>query len=707
MREGSDTLPPVSERNLQTDPASKDFARAPGAAHGAGASVLGDVGVRSDGAAAREPLVLEISTEVCNQVGGIYQVIRSKAPLMVGRWGERYCLVGPWEGAKAQVEFEELPATGWMAAALDELAQSGMRVHHGRWMVPGRPRVLLIEHWQGWESLNATKFRLWADHGIATPGDDGLINFVVSFAEGVRRLLEALDRQRERAAAGDGGGSGGGGGGGGAGAIVAHFHEWLGGLAIPMVRRQRMKVATVFTTHATLLGRYVAGAVEDFYDRLPWMDHAEESRRYNCTTQHGIERAAAHGAHVFTTVSSVTAEECNFLLGRPVDVVTPNGLTIGLYNAQHEQQRLHGVYKDQIHRFTMGHFFPSYSFDLERTLYVFTSGRYEPRNKGFDLCLEAMARLNAMLKEKRLGVTVVCFVVTKRATHSINPLCMEKRGVLNELSEVCEKITQGVGERLFTRAAAGGKLTLDDLVDEYWMLRYRRSQSAFKHHGLPMVVTHMLHDEANDPVLNQIRMLQLFNRPEDPVKVVYHPDFITPHNRLWGMEYDQFVRGCHMGLFPSLYEPWGYTPLECAAMGIPSVTSDTAGFGRFVQETYASPQAGGMHVLRRRGRSYHDAAADLAAYLLEFCGMDRRQRIALRNEVDRRSWDFDWSKLGTAYFTAHELALARYRAEREGAAPHEGGRGQAAPVGMVSADEMLRSGAAARLAQGGAEGGEE
>jgi glycogen(starch) synthase len=337
-------------------------------------------------------------------------------------------------------------------------------------MVPGRPRTLLIEHWQGWDNLNNVKYRLFADHGIDMPGDDGLINFVVSFAEAVRRLMGMLHTHRERAA----------GQGDDSGPIVAHFHEWLGGLAIPMMRRENMPVATVFTTHATQLGRCLASGMDDLYERLPWLDHEDEARRYNVMTQHRIERAAAHGAHVFTTVSSITAEECNYLLGRQVDVVTPNGLTIGLYNAGHDQQRLHGEYKEQIHRFTMGHFFPSYDFDLDRTVYFFTSGRYEPRNKGFDLCLEAHARLNAMLKASNIGKTAVLFIVTKRATHSINPLCMEKRGILNELDEITNRITQGVGKRLFTRAAALGPLKLDDLVDEYWMLRYKRAQSALE-----------------------------------------------------------------------------------------------------------------------------------------------------------------------------------------------------------------------------------
>ena len=647
----------MSERSLQNDPASRDFS--PGVTVGAG----GEPPPPPPG-----PLLFEIAWEVCNQVGGIYQVLRSKAPLMVQRWAERYCLIGPWESKSAAVEFEEVKPAAWIAKAIAHLKEQGLIVHYGRWMVPGRPRVMLIEHWQGHERLNDTKYRFYQDHRLEIPSHDGLIDPVVTFADAVTRLFVALCEQRASYAKSVWGNSG--------APIVAHFHEWMGGLAIPEIRRLELPVSIVFTTHATILGRYIASSRDDFYDQLPYLDHAAEAKRFNIVTQHNIERACAHGCHVFTTVSSITAEECAQLLGRPVDVVLPNGLTIGLYNAGHDQQRLHGEYKELIHRFTMGHFFPSYSFDLDRTIYIFTSGRFEPKNKGFDLCLESMARLNAELKAANLGKTVIFFIVSRRPTRSINPLAMEKRGVLNELAEVCDKITEGVGARLFTRAAAGGKLHLDDLIDEYWMLRYRRAQTALKQQCLPMAVTHILEDDANDPVLNQMRHLNLINFEHDPVKVVYCPDFITPTNRLWGIEYDQFVRGCHLGIFPSAYEPWGYTPLECCAMGVPSVSSDLAGFGRYVQETDPSPQSHGMMVLKRRGRGFHDAASDLTRYLMDFCRHERRERIALRNEVDKRSWEFDWTKLGRAYHAAHDLAIGRFAAAAGG---------EDAPVAMFSA----------------------
>jgi glycogen(starch) synthase len=425
------------------------------------------------------------------------------------------------------------------------------------------------------------------------------------------------------------------------------------------VRRAGLRIGTLFTTHATQLGRYVASSEPDFYDRLDSIDQEAAAAHYNVRAQHGIERACARYAHVFTTVSQITAEECTALLGRTPDLITPNGLTISRFNVGHDLQTFHADFKQRIHAFTMGYFFPHQRFDLDRTLYMFTSGRFEPHNKGFDLCIEAMARLNAQLKLARTGITVVFFLIASRPVRSIHPLALEKRGILNELRDVCDNIVERVGEALFQRAAAGGRLQLENMVDEYWQLRYRRTQAALRMDTLPPIVTHILEDDRTDPVLVQLRRLELFNRADDPVKFVYHPEFITPVNPLWGIEYEQFVRGCHLGLFPSAYEPWGYTPLECMALGTPAVSSDLAGFGRYVEETLPDHDRWGVWVLARRGSSFDASADELARCAFEFCMLSRRERVSLRNEVEKRSWEFDWSRLGPAYHRAHDLALER------------------------------------------------
>ncbi|GAB4545848.1 MAG: hypothetical protein Tsb0013_04070 [Phycisphaerales bacterium] len=588
--------------------------------------------------------LIECAWEVCNKVGGIYQVIRSKAPRMVERWGRRYTLLGPCPPAGPPLEFEPKRPAGRLATAIKHLADRGVTVHYGEWLVSGSPRVLLVEHAMSPEDLAAAKYAIWDHFGIDLPGADPLLDSVVSFSHRAFEVVREISRVE-----------------GGAKKprrVVAHFHEWMSGLAIPMLRREAGEVRTLFTTHATLLGRYMASNDEQFYDHLPGVDQAAEAARYNVRTQHAIERASAHGAHVFTTVSPITGEECERLLGRKPDCIVPNGLNMDRFDVGHEFQTLHGKYKEAIHRFVMGYFFPSYEMDLDRTLYFFTSGRFEPKNKGFDLCLEAMARLNAQLKEFAFGTNVVLFIVTDRPTRNINPDALQHRAVLSELSSVCDAMMQEVEGELFRRGAAGHRVHLDDLVSQYWALRFRRTQQALRREGLPPVITHTLEDEHTDPVLNHIRQLGLFNRAEDPVKIVYHPRFINTVNPLWGIEYEQFVRGCHLGVFPSAYEPWGYTPLECIALGVPAITSDLAGFGRYAQEHLADHDEWGLTVLPRRGRSFHDSAADLSRRMLQFCRLERRGRIALRNEVESRAEAFDWSRLGRFYDEAHDRALA-------------------------------------------------
>jgi len=589
----------------------------------------------------------EVAWEVCNQVGGIYQVIRSKARAMMDRWGDRYTLIGPYEAESAAMEFRPTSPVQPVAGIIDELAKIGIKVHHGRWLVAGEPRVLLIEHWRGFEHLNQVKFRLWERHGIQVPDGDPMLDGVVSFADAVRELLwrlstamRSVDDRR---------------------LILAQFHEWMSGLTVPMLRHEKAPIGTVFTTHATLLGRYIASGNPAFYDHLPGMDGPTEAARYNIRCQHAIETACARSAHVFTTVSPITAEECKVLLGREPDVVTPNGLNMDRYTVGHEFQTLHAESKARIHQFTMGHFFPSYSFNLDNTLYMFTSGRYEPANKGFDLCLEAMARLNAKLRASGSPMTVVFFIVSRRPTKSLHPRALESRGVLYELDRVCDRIAARVREQLTAQAAAGEPLSIEGLIDDYWALRYRRTQAAFKSRDLPMITTHFVEDD--DPVINHIRHLQLFNRAEDRVKVVYHPDFISPANPLWGVEYDQFVRGCHLGIFPSAYEPWGYTPLESIAMGVPAVTSDLAGFGRYVQDHMPDHDEWGVEVLERRGKSFNEAAASLADKIMSFCRLDRRGRIGVRNAAEARSSLFDWSELVGAYHKAHNSAFERVSAD--------------------------------------------
>ena len=326
------------------------------------------------------PLFFEVAWEVCWQLGGIYTVLKTKIQQMQEKWGDRYCLIGPYNPTTAAVEFEERPTDGHIRETLDRLRRNGIPCHYGRWLIPGRPNVILLDYRARFWRLGEDLYTVWRDHGITSSTSDGEVNEVVAFgmtvADFFRELCDVVKNRR----------------------ILGQFHEWMGGLAVPRIAHMKLPIATVFTTHATLLGRYLASDNPYFYDHLPFFNGDEQAAKYNILAKHQIEKAAAHASTVFTTVSSVTAFEAEKLLGRNVDVVVPNGINLHRFAALHEFQNLHQKYKEKIHDFVMGHFFPSYSFDLDRTLYFFTSGRYEYKNKGMDLFIESMARLNGRLK---------------------------------------------------------------------------------------------------------------------------------------------------------------------------------------------------------------------------------------------------------------------------------------------------------------------
>ncbi len=591
-----------------------------------------------------EPLLLEASWEVCNQLGGIYTVLRSKVPSMVSRWGNRYCLIGPYNHQSAQVEFEPSPMVGPIGQTVKQLREMGFTAHYGRWLVSGRPHVVLLEPSDVYKYLHEVKYRMYADHTIPSPAEDGLINDVMAFGEVCRMFLSLLGQKEAHRRE-----------------LIAHFHEWMAGAAVPMLRHEKWPGAMVFTTHATLLGRYLAMHNPVFYDHLPFFDADKEAIHFNIETQHKLERAAAHGAQVFSTVSDVTAQECDHLLGRTPDVLLPNGLNIQRFAALHEFQNLHQQYKERIHEFTIGHFFPSYSFDLSNTLYFFTSGRYEYRNKGMDLTIESLARLNARLKELESPVTVVFFIITRAPVRSINVTALQSSAMLQEFHTAANAIKEQIGDALFHAAAAGEIPDLNALIDDYWRLRMRRSIHAWKRDLPPLIVTHDLVDDHNDAVLNQLRACQLFNNRHDPVKIVYHPDFISSTNPLFGIEYDQFVRGCHLGVFPSYYEPWGYTPLESIALGVPAITSDLSGFGSYLKQLMPDHEEKGVSVIKRDKTDFHAAADELTDRMYRFCQLSQRERIAQRNTVESFSEHFDWHNLGRRYHEAHELALDRIR----------------------------------------------
>ena len=596
-------------------------------------------------------LLFEVSTEVAHKVGGIYSVLKSKAPITVAEYRERYTLLGPLNHASAQIEVEELPVKDPMIKqTLDSMSAKGIRWLYGRWLIEGAPRVLLFDIWSAGHYLNEWKADLWNIAGIPTPDHDLETNDAILLGYLVAWFLgELVYNDRDRA-------------------VICHCHEWLAGIALPLCRKRRIDLTTIFTTHATILGRYLCAGSTDFYNNLDKFDVDAEAGKRGIYHRYCIERSATHSCDVFTTVSHISAYEAEHLLKRKPDGVLPNGLNVVKFQAVHEFQNLHAVKKDKINEFIKGHFYGNYDFDLDNTLYFFIAGRYEFRNKGCDFFIEALARLNHKLKESGSKMTVVAFIIMPGKTQSYTVETLKGQAVIKQLENSIEEVQKKVGDRLFEYCArypnANHKSndevpSIDELIKPADRVLLKRRIFALKRDGLPPIVTHNMVDDSNDPILNHIRRVQLFNRSEDRVKIIFHPEFLNANNPILSLDYDEFVRGCHLGVFPSYYEPWGYTPAECTVMGIPSITTNLSGFGCYMEDLIENTTDYGIYIVDRRMKSVDESINQLTDYMYDFVGKTRRQRINQRNRTERLSDLLDWRRIGIEYVKARNLALKR------------------------------------------------
>ena len=599
-------------------------------------------------------MLVEVAWEVCNQVGGIYTVIRSKIPAIKEIYGDHYCLIGPAIHPDRHAELDPIDdENDLLARAVARMRKEGYDVFYGKWLVTGRPNVVLFNLIKELGRKTKNSKQLLKDHRIPEKPEDELLSQVIAFGKMTQLFLEFLAEENKKEKL----------------TLISHFHEWMAGIPILDIKQKNLPIRTVFTTHATMLGRFLAMNDTSFYDNLSKYNWREKAQNFGIESIVEIERSCAQNADAFTTVSEVTGKECEYLLDKSPDHILPNGLNIKRFVAYHEVQVLHQEFKEAIHKFVLGHFFSSYSFDLDNTLYFFTSGRYEYHNKGYDLTLEALSKLNKMMKRAKIDTTVVMFLITKRPSWSINPEVLESRAVMEELRHNTQAIQKQVGERLFMAAASSDTdyrlPDLNELVDDYWRLRYRRTIQTWKSPNWPIIVTHNLHDPNNDEVLKFLRTHNLINSPNDKVKIVYHPDFVTSTNPLFGIDYGDFVRGCHLGVFPSYYEPWGYTPLESIASGVPTITSDLSGFGDYVKQNLKTSFDQGVAVLNREGRTMEKSAEDLAKMMFAFVKKSRRSRITQRNKSEDLSETFDWHNLIKEYLAAYEIAINKKRTRRK------------------------------------------
>ncbi|KAG5832346.1 hypothetical protein ANANG_G00290140 [Anguilla anguilla] len=569
-------------------------------------------------------VLFEIAWEVANKVGGIYTVIQTKARLTAEEWGENYFLVGPYteSNVRTQVELIE-PTNPALKRTIDKMNSSGCKVYFGRWLIEGSPYVVLIDvGFTAW-SLDKWKSELWETCGIGVPWFDREANDAVLFGFLTAWLLGEFAAQCEDPP------------------CPGALPRVAGGAGPGAVPPQAAPVATIFTTHATLLGRYLCAGNVDFYNKLDEFNLDKEAGDRQIYHRYCLESSRPLCPRLHHRLPD-HAHEAEALLKRKPDIVTPNGLNVKKFSAVHEFQNLHAQSKARIQEFIRGHFYGHLDFNLDKCLFLFIAGRYEFSNKGADIFLEALARLNYLLRVNHSEVTVIAFFIMPARTNNFNVETLKGQAIRKQLWDTAHTVKEKFGHKLYESLLGGQLPDVSKMLDKEDFTMMKRAIFGSQRQCQPPICTHNMLEDSTDPILNCIRRIGLFNSSADRVKVIFHPEFLSSTSPLLPMDYEEFVRGS-----------------ECTVMGIPSISTNLSGFGCFMEEHIADPSAYGIYILDRRYRGVDDSCNQLTSFLLQFCQQSRRQRIIQRNRTERLSDLLDWRYLGRFYIAARHMALAK------------------------------------------------
>lgn len=546
-------------------------------------------------------LLFETSWEVCNKVGGIYAVLCTKARTLQTLYKDKVIFVGPdvWTDASPSPYFTEVASVlkGWKKAAQ---LPGGVSVRVGRWNVPGRPIAVLVKFDAMFESLPQLYGEMWEKYGVDSLHAYGDYPEACAFSHAAALVIESITRFLGLAN-GEG--------------VIAHFDEWTTGMGLLHVKSYLPGAATVFTTHATSIGRSICGNGKDLYAYFSGYNGDQMARELNMVAKHSLEKAAAHQADCFTTVSDVTARECEQLLEiRPL--VTPNGFEKDFVpKTAKKMASARAIARKallQMASALTGAQFPDNTFLLA------TSGRCEYRNKGIDVFLDACNILRHELTAD--DTPVVCLIMVPAWSRNARP-------------ELVEAI------------ASESKTGITDPV-----------------------ITHGLNNPDSDPIINSIRRLGFSNQPSDKLHMIYVPCYLDGSDGLFGgLNYYDLLPGLDATVFPSYYEPWGYTPMESVAFGVPTVTTSLSGFGMWVENEFGKDSfaQSGVHVSERNDGNYSALCSEIAARLKDVIRADEKTFAALRSAAASTADRADWAHFMEYYLVAYAEALNAAKARNK------------------------------------------
>lgn len=536
--------------------------------------------------------IFESSWEVCNKVGGIYTVLSTRAKTLKDKLNDRLIFIGPdfWQEKESPYFRED---SGLMTEWKSKAAEDGLRIRIGRWGIPGEPVAVLVDFKPFFEKKNDIYTWLWENYQVDSLHAYGDYDEASMFSYAAALVVESFYNHNLK---------------GTAKRVLYHGNEWMTGLGLLYINKRLPQIGTVFTTHATSIGRSIAGNMKPLYDYLFAYNGDQMAGELNMQSKHSIEKQTALNVDCFTTVSDITANECKELLDKPVDVVLPNGFDNSFVpqSASTFAKKRKAARKRllEVANALLGECLE------DDTLIVSTSGRYEFRNKGIDVYIEAMNRL---LRSKELNKKVLAFI--------------EVPGWVGEpRKDLIERLNSG-------RA-------YDTPLD------------------VPQI-THWLHEMTQDNTLGMMKYFDMHNRKEDNVKVIFLPCYLDGNDGVLNMTYYDIVLGNDLCVYPSYYEPWGYTPLEAVAFKVPCITTDLAGFGLWANSVKGgySEITDGVKVIHRTDYNYSEVADVIKDTVAEFSNFTKRKTDEVRRKADALSRKALWGEFIKYYYEAYDIAL--------------------------------------------------
>lgn len=544
--------------------------------------------------------IFESSWEVCNKVGGIYTVLSTRAKTLHERLSDHMVFIGPdcWKEKPSPYFIED---NRLLAAWRKQALKDGLKLKVGRWDVPGKPMAVLVDFTPFFEKKDQIYTQMWELYQVDSLHAYGDYDEASMFSYAAALVVESYYRYFNL----DGKN------------VVYHANEWMTGMGALYLQHQIPEIATVFTTHATSIGRSIAGNNKPLYDYLFAYDGDQMARELNMESKHSIEKQTAMNVDCFTTVSEITANECKELIGKPVDVVLPNGFDNSFVPKGATFTKKRRAARRRMLKIANA----LLGTDLDdETLIISTSGRYEFRNKGIDVYIEAMNRL---LRDSDLKRNVVAFI----------------------------EVPGWVGE---PRQDLRERLDLDMPFDTPL--------------EVPMV-THWLHNMSHDNVLNMLKHYNMWNQKDDKVKLIFLPCYLTGNDGIFNMAYYDLVLGNDLCIYPSYYEPWGYTPLEAIAFKVPCITTDLAGFGMWansVKGAYSEIEDG-VKVIHRTDYNYSEVADEIKDTVAKFSAFPPELTKKCRDNADKLSKKALWSQFIKYYEQAYHIALSHARERQHNA----------------------------------------